>query len=63
LPTCRAGATWPGSSDGGDGSVEWSSGSDFSDDAVAGDADGMGGADASGGGDGGDGGGGCGGGD
>jgi hypothetical protein len=40
--------------------TEWSSGSDFGDDGVPGDADGMGGADA-GGGDGGDGGGGCGG--
>ena len=50
----------------GDASVSWSFGSDFSDDAVAGDADGMGGADVGGGdgggGDGGGDGGGCGGG-
>ena len=66
LPSRRDLARRQDDADGGDASVGWSFGSDFSDDAVAGDADGMGGADAGGGdggvGGGGDGGGGCGGG-
>jgi hypothetical protein len=62
LPSRRDLARATASGDGGDASVGWSFGSDFGNDGIAGDADGMGGSDA-GGGDGGDGGGGCGGGD